>query len=35
VSKPFEGIVNIDIKDSVPDWAPYTQPLATWPAGGA
>ena len=28
MSKPFGGIVNIDIKDSVPDWAPYTQPLA-------
>jgi arylsulfatase A-like enzyme len=27
-SKPFEGVVNIDIKDSVPDWAPYTQPIA-------
>src|SRR4051794_33613012 len=28
VSEPFKGTVNIDIKDSVPDWAPYTQPIA-------
>jgi len=28
VSTPFRGTVNIDIKDSTPDWAPYTQPLA-------
>jgi arylsulfatase A-like enzyme len=28
VGKPFKGIVNIDIKDSVPDWTPYTQPIA-------
>ena len=28
MSKPFKGIVNIDIKDSVPDWEPYTQPVA-------
>jgi arylsulfatase A-like enzyme len=26
--KEFEGTVNIDIKDSVPDWGPYTQPMA-------
>jgi arylsulfatase A-like enzyme len=26
--KPFAGTVNIDIKDSTPDWEPYTQPLA-------
>ena len=24
----FNGVVNIDIKDSTPDWAPYTQPIA-------
>ncbi len=24
----FQGIVNIDIKDSTPDWAPFTQPIA-------
>jgi arylsulfatase A-like enzyme len=28
VSKPFKGVVNIDIKDSEPDWEPYTQPIA-------
>jgi arylsulfatase A-like enzyme len=31
VSKPFKGVINIDIKDSVPDWEPYAQPIA--PAG--
>ena len=28
MSRPFQGVVNIDIKDSVPDWEPYTQPMA-------
>jgi arylsulfatase A-like enzyme len=28
MTKPFRGIVNIDIKDSVPDWEPYAQPVA-------
>src|SRR5215217_8383209 len=28
VARPFNGVVNIDIKDSVPDWEPYTQPIA-------
>jgi len=28
VGKPFRGTINVDIKDSVPDWAPYTQPIA-------
>jgi len=27
VSKPFKGIINIDIKDSKPDWTPYAQPV--------
>jgi arylsulfatase A-like enzyme len=31
VSKPFKGTINIGIKDSKPDWAPYRQPMA--PAG--
>jgi arylsulfatase A-like enzyme len=26
--KPFKGVVNVDITDSVPDWEPYTQPIA-------
>ncbi len=28
MGKRFEGVVNIDIKDSTPDWGPYTQPIA-------
>ena len=28
MTRPFQGVVNIDIKDSVPDWGPYTQPMA-------
>jgi arylsulfatase len=28
VPKPFKGVINVDIRDSVPDWAPYTQPIA-------
>ena len=28
MTTPFRGTVNIDIKDSTPDWAPYTQPMA-------
>jgi arylsulfatase A-like enzyme len=28
MAKPFRGTVNIDVKDSTPDWAPYTQPMA-------
>jgi arylsulfatase len=26
--KPFKGVVNVDITESVPDWGPYTQPIA-------
>jgi arylsulfatase A-like enzyme len=28
MAKKFTGTVNIDIRDSVPDWGPYTQPVA-------
>jgi arylsulfatase A-like enzyme len=28
MAKPFKGTINIDIQDSVPDWEPYTQPMA-------
>jgi arylsulfatase len=28
MAEPFKGVVNVDIKDSVPDWGPYTQPIA-------
>jgi len=31
VAEPFRGVVNLDIRESVPDWAPYEQPKA--PAG--
>jgi arylsulfatase len=26
--KPFKGVVNLDIRDSTPDWEPFLQPLA-------
>jgi hypothetical protein len=29
--KPFKGVVNVDVRESVPDREPYTQPIA--PAG--
>jgi arylsulfatase A-like enzyme len=28
MSKPFEGVVNVDIRDSVPDWSPFEAPKA-------
>ncbi|TMD70357.1 MAG: arylsulfatase [Chloroflexi bacterium] len=28
MTKPFKGIVNLDIRDSKPDWEPYEQPKA-------
>src|SRR5687767_5279184 len=28
MGRPFKGIVSVDIRDSVPDWEPYTQPIA-------
>jgi arylsulfatase len=28
MGKRFKGVVNVDIKDSVPDWEPYRQPMA-------
>ena len=27
-TKPFKGVINMDIRDSVPDWEPYAQPKA-------
>src|SRR5215207_6541017 len=33
MSKPFKGKIAIDVRDSVPDWDPYTQPKA--PEGAA
>ncbi|MGE5379357.1 MAG: arylsulfatase [Candidatus Saccharibacteria bacterium] len=26
--EPFKGVINIDVRDSVPDWGPYEQPRA-------
>ena len=31
MSKPFNGVINVDTRDSTPDWEPYVQPSA--PAG--
>ncbi len=28
MSKPFKGVINLDIRDSTPDWEPYEQPKA-------
>ena len=28
MAKPFRGVINVDITQSVPDWGPYTQPIA-------
>ena len=28
MTKPFKGVINLDIRDSVPDWEPYVQPKA-------
>jgi len=28
MAKPFKGVVNVDVTQSVPDWGPYTQPIA-------
>lgn len=28
MTKPFEGTINLDIRDSKPDWEPYEQPRA-------
>jgi arylsulfatase A-like enzyme len=28
MTRPFQGTINIDDRDSVPDWAPYMQPVA-------
>src|SRR5690349_19663248 len=31
MSKPFRGVINLDTRESTPDWEPYLQPVA--PAG--
>jgi arylsulfatase A-like enzyme len=28
MGKPFKGIINVDIRDSVPDWSPFAAPQA-------
>ncbi len=28
MSKPFQGVINVDIRDSIPDWAPFEPPKA-------
>ena len=28
MAKPFKGTINLDVRDSTPDWAPYQQPKA-------
>ena len=28
MSKPFRGVINVDTRDSTPDWEPYLQPVA-------
>ncbi|WP_029432221.1 arylsulfatase [Blastococcus sp. URHD0036] len=28
MSEPFRGVVDLDIRDSTPDWAPFAQPVA-------
>ena len=27
-TKPFKGVINVDVRDSIPDWTPYLQPKA-------
>ena len=28
MAKPFKGVINLDVRDSVPDWEPYLPPTA-------
>ena len=28
MSEPFKGTINVDIRDSTPDWAPFEPPKA-------
>jgi len=28
MSEPFKGTINVDIRDSVPDWSPFEPPRA-------
>jgi hypothetical protein len=29
MSEPFKGKINVDIRDSVPDWSPFEPPRAS------
>ena len=33
-AETVQGVINVEIADSVPDWEPYTQPTAPEAAGG-
>ena len=28
MAKPFKGVINVDVTQSIPDWEPYKQPIA-------
>jgi len=28
MAKPFRGVINVDVTQSMPDWGPYRQPIA-------
>ena len=28
MSVPFKGVINVDVRDSVPDWTPFEPPRA-------
>ena len=28
MTRPFRGVINVDVTQLVPDWEPYTQPIA-------
>jgi Sulfatase len=32
MAKPFKGTINVDIRDSEPDWAPFEPPIAPYGA---
>lgn len=31
MAKPFKGTINVDIRDSEPDWTPFEPPVAPYP----
>jgi hypothetical protein len=34
MSDPFKGVINVDIRDSEPDWTPFEAPMAPHGAPG-